>query len=93
MAAVGHEIGAAVVVGSTGEVEATGDGDPAVVLPQAARAAVTTSEVSANRHELLSDNCNPSFASHKLDAIWLGAAVEPTITPAMVQGSRPVKVD
>jgi len=61
VAAVGHELGAAVVVGSTGEVEATGDGDPAVVLPQAATVAVKTSAVSANRHELLSDNCNASF--------------------------------
>jgi hypothetical protein len=92
VAAVGHELGAAVVVGSTGEIEATGDGDPAVVLPQAARVAVKTSAVSANRHQLFSDTCNASFASHRLDAIWLGPAVAPTNTPAMVQRSRAVEV-
>src|SRR5450759_4245273 len=78
-AAVGHELGAAVVVGSATDGETTGDGDPAVVPPQAARAAVKTSVVSANRHELLSDNCNASFQP-----------ATKRFTPAMVQRSRPI---
>jgi hypothetical protein len=91
VAAVGHVLGAAVVVGSTGEVEATGDGDPAVVLPQAARVAVKTSAVSANRHELLSDTCNASFVSRRFEAIWLRSSFQPAtkrFTPAMVQRSE-----
>jgi hypothetical protein len=71
VAAVGHELGAAVVVGSgsavTDGVDATGDGDPAVDPPQAARAAAKKSVMNANRHELLSDNCKSSFASRRLD--------------------------
>jgi hypothetical protein len=61
VAAVGHVLGAAVVVGSTGEAEATGDGDPAVVLPQAARAKVKRSRVSADRLELLNDMFTPAM--------------------------------
>jgi hypothetical protein len=78
VAAVGHELGAAVVVGSTGEVEATGDGDPAVVPPHAARAAVKTSMATINRPELLRDTCNASFTSHRLDAIWLSPSFQPS---------------
>lgn len=69
MAAVGHEAGAAVVVGSANDgVEATGDGPPAVEPPQAAAAAVKKSMISPERHERLSDNRNASFASRRLDA-------------------------